>query len=415
MRTIESYRAGAARGWETKRASRRITQECSCCNSSFVLLPNRAPVKRCPECIRGGLTRCNSCGEKTEAQPGRTGRIRCDDCRRANRHGQERRRGERARRLTVACRGVVLFGSSRWHPKCSKIATRRGERLITQAEGQTRPSYHANDETYVCIHCRGWQRSIEADLQAIKGQVSDERIRSWATFEELRDQLRSQTTTERHARMMAIRARRPQRDPHKSRRASGPQASPPSQRRVAAVMVWRWRQGCKWELHECRICGLLLMVPAGRSTRLHGACWNDWKATDDGRSWFRRMLALRRDTDRPRRAPEPTFNQRRGRRRASEDLSRNFRWTVLVLLGGATRSLLAAEAGVHASVVEKAVRDTVQLLPDAQRADCRLRPYVELLRARAASLLTATVTATETPVHALRRPAEVGSLTLREL
>jgi hypothetical protein len=71
---------------------------------------------------------------------------------------------------------------------------------------------------------------------------------------------------------------------------------------------------------------------------------------------------------------------REGKRATSEALTRNFRWAVRHYLGGETLEALAAESQLHPSVLSKAIRKTIELLPEEAVADKKFRGSVSKLR-----------------------------------
>jgi hypothetical protein len=86
----------------------------------------------------------------------------------------------------------------------------------------------------------------------------------------------------------------------------------------------------------------------------------------------------------------PPVPKRVGRRRSSIELTRDFGWTVRHVLGGQSIPALAASSNpvVDRSVVSKAIRNTLGLLPEPAAVSRSFRPYVERLRARSAGTIS---------------------------
>jgi hypothetical protein len=162
------------------------------------------------------------------------------------------------------------------------------------------------------------------------------------------------------------------------RRAGRGGLAGPGRSRATMAATWR-KPAAGWQLRQCRRCEHLLMVstaPTAKQPEMHDACWREWRRSEEGQLWLSRVKALAQAG----RKTAPPIRRRPGKHRSAANLTRNFRWTVLKVLGGETQVALADAFGTDQGTVSDAISTTLALLPDPEVCDKRFRRYVEALR-----------------------------------
>lgn len=336
---------------------------CEVCATPFRVPPSRARIRRCPTCIEKGRAKCVACPKEVSVSPGARAYVRCADC--------KAKRSTATRRVPLVelqCRGArTPWGID--HAETCQRTYPRSRSAVKQIA-----SYEAEAGTFVSGPCSSWQSLIAM-------QVDEMRRRGWKTpaskatyrkFLAERLQSRPETGAAQRARPEALIAAR--------KAGEGGLAGPAKSR---LQMATTWRHGSKWLISQCLHCGRLMMIstaPTAARPRLHQRCYHEVLQTEEGREWRRNRLSRRRFA-----ADHPPVEKRRGRRRDPDTLTRDFGWAVRHLLGGETHAQLAAEGHLDRSVVTKAIRGVVELLPEPEVADARLRRYVDALREASAA------------------------------
>jgi len=298
-----------------------------------------------------------------------------------------------ARRREVQCRGVDRFGSVRRGGKCRVSFSAPLDQL------QKLPSFEESEMTYVCRSCGALGRWVDRELAQLKTRGLGERVRSWALFDTLLAERRADDPAwERHLANSRDRLRRARSEKTWPGGRGGDVHRDSILARTWLGHARRSQVEAAREVRLCKNCGLLLLIPTSptaRRTDFHWACWKEVIQSEEGRRWWRLMLKYRRSRGFSKeqvteRIGPPPVPKRVGRRRSSIELTRDFGWTVRHVLGGQSIPALAASSNpvVDRSVVSKAIRNTLGLLPEPAAVSRSFRPYVERLRARSAGTIS---------------------------
>lgn len=385
-----------AQGWRRYEQVKGNTYsaECNTCGQSFTVFASRqGRQRRCSACIRSGKRRCPVCKSVFEAEPVRSGsRPRCPDCLRAKqgpRGGKVVQWGEgkdRSERLTLVCRGVELYGKTRWARTCWH------ERTYTVSYAARMHTHRVQDGTYVCRPCIGLQR-IYGDLVQ---QIADDPERFSQDVEfadrviDLVGDRRIRSLRQAREMLALWGASHPPRPPRPSRAdvataASGPVShEKPRLPRSWRISAGKWRKGVRWQLRQCQVCGLLLMLsPAqNQATVMHQRCMADGMRTPEVSAWLGERKRRREQGEsaiRINRAmgtamPIP---RAKGRRADSETITRQFRWAILHLLGGDSLEAVGKQFEVSRQTVHGGIGHILQLLPGD---DVEYAPFQNLVR-----------------------------------
>ena len=402
----ETCRAQSWRRYDEPKQQKHVAT-CIVCDQAFpVFASRRTSQRRCPSCVAAARARCPVCYRVFAATPTRDAlgvlgfgsRPRCPDCQQPQagpRGGRVVRWGDgkdRSPRLTLACRGVELYDTTRWAKRCW------GERVYTPSYAGRMHTYRPEDATYVCRPCIGQQR-VYGDL-AQQIARDPERFSKDPEFSDrvidiVDDGSRVRSLRQAGELLAAWGSTHPP-------RARG---VPPRETKLGARVAlpvpagWRgsaakWRKGVRWQVRQCQTCGLLLMswpAPKSPPTTTHRHCMVEGMRTPEVRQW---LAERRRRRDRG----ESTITINRavgftmplpkakGRQSDPATLTRQLQWAILHFLGGDTLGAIARQFGVTRQTVHGAVRRILLLLPDGDVEYAPFRKLVYNLREAAGSL-----------------------------
>lgn len=356
---------------------RATERECSSCGATFLAAP-LLNHSRCRACIDSSRGRCVACAGPAEVGQSVQGTTLCARCN----AGETADSALVPAYIKLSCRGVTAFGSTRHAKRCQPV------RVVSEARAIARfASYDAATRTFICDRCHGLTilakgietRQANARETAARGQrgrinagMTLDRPRSWKTAFEL--------VTEQA-----------QQHPNWRKDAPGGAA-----RAVTEIGIWQrtLKQGAlrpdgRTMIDTCRGCGRLTLNSAASQGAgplvYHATCWRSALQSDEGRKWYSQRLRMARrygltktEIDGrvgavPPGALQPAHN--------SATLTRYFEWAAWAILARKRQSDLASEAGVSRAAVSSGVRAALQLLPEPELCNKRLRRYVDAFRA----------------------------------
>lgn len=359
---------------------RATERQCSTCGATFRAAPSLNHA-RCPACIDNGRGRCVACGGLAEVGKGVQGATLCAGC----------VAGETADAALVPgyiklrCRGVTAFGSTRHAKNCQPL------RIVPEGRAVARfTSYDPATRTFICDRCHGLTilakgietrqtKARKAAGRGLHGRINAgitlDRPRSWkSAFELIAEQAQQ----------------------HPNWRDEPPDDARRRQPKLTSEAIWQrtLAQGAlgpegRTIVDVCRGCGKLTLNSAASKGAgplgYHAPCWRRALQTDAGRKWSSRRLIMARqhgltkaeiDT-RVGQVPPGAFHP------ASDPatITRYFEWTSWTILAGKSQGDIAKEAGVSRAAVSSGVRTVLELLPEPELCNKRLRRYVDAFRA----------------------------------
>lgn len=344
---------------------RTRARPCDACGSPFVA--STEGVKRCPDCVARKRARCSGCGKELHVTTAYASRVLCPTCR--------QRRGEHfptAERVEVRCRGYTLFGEPPHHaPNCAQTYR------YTRAYLQALTTYDQAGNTFVSHPCSCTQVTVQGIRgQAKKAGMKPGRVRSPVYLTEiLRDLEKRRRRTDRRWSGQQGRPGVAPKTLTEARRAG--RGGGRGRGLAWANMVATWRNGAAQRVDCCRWCHKLLLSPTAPThapLQFHRRCYQEARRTEAGQEWWRSQFIEKVPHTEPEQLPIP---QQSIRPVSSETLTRDFRWTILYLLGGERQTTLAKEAGIPQPDVTRAIKRVRGLLPDHTTANPQLRRYIE--------------------------------------
>ena len=330
-----------------------MEKSCDACGATFSCGRSRvAHARRCQDCIAAGKRRCEGCGtvwtDKTAA--GRPGRFTCSTCRTG------RSRTPTAGYRLLRCRGQVLQFGTRSSREPAFADGCRHEWFGIKSRAERLKSFDASTSTFVCQACHGLQSFVN---------LADQATRSYGYLKAAKRDGRKPT------RVRSLEAARQvmQEWPFHGRATPPLRPSNGSDSRNARSSArkeahyWRARVakfGGGKRVVMCAWCNTLVFSASADSqspyrarptqpVAVHRQCWNEMRATDEGRRWLRQRRELRAggmsapviDQTAGRYPPMP---RRRGPAPDPDLLARDLEWAVKHLWGGQTRDELAARS-----------------------------------------------------------------------
>jgi hypothetical protein len=326
-------------------ACRATKQTCNVCGQPLFYPPS-VRVVRCPTCISAGRVRCRLCDKEVKARHLRDSHVVCTDC-----------------RPTLTCRGVTRFGVTEHARHCrGRYSYLPGKARVMAARAGT--SVDLDAMTFVSAPCHRLDALVQANLDYLRRTLSQP-VHSWAQFWELMGEVPG------YRKAMQAKQRAPAGFLRGARGKRRLQAHLTAPDRSTAQLVRAWKQGSKWELRLCRLCGNLLMVstaPSAFKPVTHQQCFFNFLQSDAGRRWKHQQSQSPQGIRVPR--------LKRPNRKTPDQLTRDFGIAVRHLLGRETQADLAQTYGRDAATVSRACRDIPNLLPGLEVADRRLARYV---------------------------------------
>lgn len=415
---LEAMSHGQVRSAGDRRLRPRVSVEClnadtDGCAGTFDVMPSRVgTARRCPACVEASRYRCGACGE-VFLDPGRPvgGFHVCTRCREEDvgpRGGRVPRPAKRRRvaRIVFDCRGVEIASQHHQADGCF------GSCQLTEAEVRVRlrsasspdtkwgTSLDPKTRTYVCRACAGLPR-----LVTMARSVIEEGNASEAVLDEL-DRLgfysRKPRTLAEARRVLALvrppvpeppdpktisKKRAAKRKRVTSMAARGTRRPVADARRVSRIAAGKWRRGTGITVARCLWppCGQLVFSHRTQRvpTELHRPCMVEAMRDPVARDWLGRRKRAR-DAGMPPHMVNRSFGVRLpitgAIRSDGETMTRNFRWTVLHLLGGDPQSELARDSGVTQQAVSKGIASTVELLPEGDKVSAPYKRLVAQIR-----------------------------------
>lgn len=344
------------------------TIECEVCHEHDEVPPSRRnKFRRCRRCIEKGRALCAACLEEIRVAPASGGHPLCDECKAAGHRGPTLRPKEAE---YEPCIGAKTPWGQRWSKRCEKRG-RLSFRPLRPSEVNDYKRRRPKQKGYRCRGCKNLENRVAADLKLLNSLG-----RRPISYDDFLTELKCTSDHRapgRHPDFMAQQGKYPA-AAIEARRAGRGGLSGPARSLSTLVNTWR-KDSNGWEIRQCSWCQHTLMVstaPTAKRPEMHGVCWSAWRS-EKGQRWATRP--------RTRRKTAPSIRKRPGKHRTPETLTRNFRWAILHHLGGDTQNELCEQFGFDPSTMSKAIRDSIDLLPDLEVADKRFRRYVKALKA----------------------------------